>query len=161
MKIFVGLLVAAQLASCVPSLQARHGPGEEEEGGEGAAPAPAPAPAPAAAPAPAEAAPAPAAAGGATGAAAPAGCKPIKGDANFPTEAQWKEELPMAEPLADEGNQKNPDYRVTAESAEDVQKAVKFAAKHNIRLTVITSGHEWSQRCVPSRVSQVRADRFR
>jgi FAD/FMN-containing dehydrogenase len=35
-----------------------------------------------------------------------------------------------------------PDYRIRAKSYADVQSAVKFSAKHNIRLTVLTTGHD-------------------
>ncbi|KAK7420372.1 hypothetical protein QQX98_002795 [Neonectria punicea] len=35
-----------------------------------------------------------------------------------------------------------PNYRLRAESASDVQAAVRFASKHNIRLSVIATGHD-------------------
>jgi FAD/FMN-containing dehydrogenase len=36
-----------------------------------------------------------------------------------------------------------PDYTFRAKNIEDVQKAVKFAAGNNVRLSVIASGHDY------------------
>ncbi|KAJ3464888.1 hypothetical protein MRS44_009674 [Fusarium solani] len=35
-----------------------------------------------------------------------------------------------------------PDYRLQVKTVSDVQNAVRFATKHNIRLTVLTTGHD-------------------
>ena len=78
---------------------------------------------------------------------APAGCRLIHTDEGYPSDADFKAALPgvfkrpAVAPKGDEGNV-HPDYRLRAMSYADVQKAVDFARARNIRLTVITSGHD-------------------
>ena len=75
----------------------------------------------------------------------PAGCRALNTDVEFPSEAVWKAELPQAisrtKTLAD--YVKAPDYKVVAKKYSDVVDAVKFASKHNLRLSVIASGHDF------------------
>ncbi|KAF2428253.1 FAD-binding domain-containing protein [Tothia fuscella] len=75
----------------------------------------------------------------------PAGCRKVDTDVDWPAAAEWTKVLPEIAPRA-----KNlakgvyrPDYKVQAESVKDVQTAVKFAAQNNIRLTLITTGHDF------------------
>jgi hypothetical protein len=41
---------------------------------------------------------------------------------------------------------KHPDYRFVAKSAVDVEKAVTFATTHNVRISVINTGHDYMAR---------------
>jgi hypothetical protein len=75
---------------------------------------------------------------------APAGCFKLSTDADFPTPEIWKAALPGVIPKS--GNRAQADYRFRVKSASHVQKAVKFAKQHNVRVSVITSGHEFSGR---------------
>ncbi|KAL1595301.1 hypothetical protein SLS60_009991 [Paraconiothyrium brasiliense] len=77
----------------------------------------------------------------------PAGCRRLKTDAGWPTHAQWEAALPGV--VATNGSDQHgplPDYRLQARSIEDVQKAVRFAKDHNVRLSVLTTGHDQLQR---------------
>jgi FAD binding domain len=78
-------------------------------------------------------------------ASTPAGCRALNADAEFPSEEVWKKELPLAvsrtKTLAK--YVKAPDYKVVAMKYSDVADAVKFASKHNLRLSVIASGHDF------------------
>jgi hypothetical protein len=79
----------------------------------------------------------------------PAGCRILPGDQKWPTDAEWKAALPG---VIKRGEQKQdatrPDYHLSARSPADVQRAVNFASKHDIRLSVITTGHDFLSRCV-------------
>jgi len=74
---------------------------------------------------------------------APSGCNRLNIDSDWPSIETWVAALPNVQPLGNEGNQKHPDYRLAAKSYKDVQDAVTFCAKNKIRLTVITSGHDF------------------
>ena len=78
-------------------------------------------------------------------ATAPAGCRKLASDADWPAEAEWKKVLPDVEPRSKTlaAGVYHPDYNLRAESYKDVQAAVKFATANNIRLTLITSGHDF------------------
>jgi FAD/FMN-containing dehydrogenase len=41
---------------------------------------------------------------------------------------------------------KRPDYRFTATTVADVEKAVQFVTKYNLRLTIINTGHDYQGR---------------
>ncbi|KAL1592216.1 hypothetical protein SLS59_009872 [Nothophoma quercina] len=74
---------------------------------------------------------------------APPGCRKLNTDSDWPSVETWKEALPGV--VAGKGSDKYgtiPDYRLQAKSVEDVQQAVRFASQHNIRLAVITTGHD-------------------
>jgi FAD/FMN-containing dehydrogenase len=71
----------------------------------------------------------------------PAGCKKLSTDAGWPTPAEWMAAIPEVEPQKQINGSRTPEYVIRAESYEDVQSAVQFCAKNNIRLSVITSGH--------------------
>jgi hypothetical protein len=99
-------------------------------------------------PSPAKAPTAPKAPAPAAG-AAPADCKILSSDQGWPTTEVWKKAMPK---VATRGNVKvglaAPDYKVIATTAHEVQEAVKFAADHNIRLSVLNSGHDFLGRYV-------------
>jgi hypothetical protein len=75
----------------------------------------------------------------------PNGCRKIATDSDWPTPDQWRAALPEVEPSMKK-NGSHPDYVLRAETVNDVQQAVKFCAKNNIRLTVINSGHDFMGR---------------
>src|ERR1700760_877170 len=70
-------------------------------------------------------------------------CKAIPGDPTWPAASVWKQELPKAMLQGSKGTQKHATYRIDVETVDDVVAAVKFAAKHNIRLNVLNSGHDF------------------
>jgi hypothetical protein len=76
-----------------------------------------------------------------------ASCKLLPGDPKWPTDAQWKAALPNA---VKRGPQKKentrPDWHLSALNAADVQKAVDFANKNDLRLSIITTGHDFLSR---------------
>lgn len=74
---------------------------------------------------------------------APSGCRALPGDASWPADATWKSALPGVEARGAQTDAKRPDYRFDATSADDVAKAVKFAAQNNVRLSVLNSGHDF------------------
>lgn len=146
MKLFA-FLVAAQLAAGLP-----HGP-DEAPMAPAAAPAAKQAPKPATRPAPKPAAkpaspPAvnpvspPTVKAGPGQTTTPAGCRKLSTDVDWPAEGDWKKVLPeitaRSKTLAK--GVYRPDYKVQAESIKDVQEAVKFCVKNNVRLTVINTG---------------------
>jgi hypothetical protein len=74
---------------------------------------------------------------------APAGCKKLSTDADWPSVDVLKEELPGWEAPMPDGKMKHPDYVYEAKSVASVRRAVKFAAKHNIRLSILNTGHDF------------------
>jgi hypothetical protein len=74
---------------------------------------------------------------------APAACKKLKTDADWPSIDVINAELPGWEEPMPDGKKKHPDYIYEAKSVASVQRAVKFAAKHNVRLSIINSGHDF------------------
>jgi FAD/FMN-containing dehydrogenase len=80
----------------------------------------------------------------ATAIATPAGCKKLPGDDKWPTKEILDQELPGWEPrMAMNENGHHPNWIYDAKSVASVQRAVKFAAKHNVRISVINSGHDF------------------
>jgi hypothetical protein len=79
---------------------------------------------------------------------APDSCKVLPGDANWPSEETWKSELKGAEYRGAQQKWTAPDYAYEASRVTHVQNAVKFAAKHSIRLSIINSGHDFIGRYV-------------
>jgi FAD/FMN-containing dehydrogenase len=75
----------------------------------------------------------------------PAGCKKLSTDAGWPTPAEWTAAMPEVEPHKQTNGSRYPDYVLRAESYKDVQSAVQFCAKNDIRVSIITSGHVSSQ----------------
>jgi hypothetical protein len=76
-------------------------------------------------------------------------CKPNPGDPHWPADDVWQKELPNLEKApAANGKSTRADYTVTAKEPADVIAAVKFAAKHNVRLSIFNSGHDFHGRCM-------------
>jgi hypothetical protein len=74
---------------------------------------------------------------------APNGCRKLHTDIDWPALEVWQAALPgVVQGNSSDSNGPLPDYRFRVENACDVQTAVNFAREHNIRLTVITTGHD-------------------
>jgi len=78
----------------------------------------------------------------------PAGCRSLAGDSSWPAPDVWTKELPGVVPRgpANNKNQKHPDYRLSVKNAKDVQNALAFATKYNVRVSIINSGHDYMGR---------------
>ena len=70
-------------------------------------------------------------------------CKILPDDANWPAAEAWKENLKGVQAREKDATPGSPDYRFNANTVEKVQAAVKFAAKHNLRLSILNSGHDF------------------
>jgi hypothetical protein len=92
-------------------------------------------------------------------ATAPAGCRKLASDADWPADAEWKKALPDVESRSKTlaAGVYRPDYKIRAESYKDVQSAVKFATANNVRLTLITSGHDFPVRSRSFRIMGVKS----
>ncbi|KAK1509331.1 isoamyl alcohol oxidase [Colletotrichum costaricense] len=76
-------------------------------------------------------------------AVAPSGCSKLPTDDDWPTAEEWQARLPgIINQTSSDANGPLPNYRIRAKSYSEVQNAVKFAASKNIRLTIITTGHD-------------------
>src|ERR1700712_4018098 len=73
---------------------------------------------------------------------APADCRKLPADADWPPVAVWNSELKGNEPVMP-SKLKHPNYIYEASRVEHVQKAVNFVAKHNVRLSIINAGHDF------------------
>src|ERR1700760_3391110 len=77
----------------------------------------------------------------------PDGCRALKSDSNWPAPEVWKAALPGVTPLTPPpGRSVSPDYRLRVRTAEEVQKAINFCNEHNIRVSVIATGHDFMGR---------------
>jgi hypothetical protein len=75
---------------------------------------------------------------------APANCRKVSTDSDWPDREVWQKELDGVEVLMPiSKKQKHPDYIFQANKVQGVQRAVNFAAKHNVRLSIINSGHDF------------------
>jgi hypothetical protein len=72
---------------------------------------------------------------------APEGCTVLSTDADFPAPDVWAAALPGVLPRKlTRKSPARPDYRFTARSTADVERAVQFVTKHNLRLSIINTG---------------------
>jgi FAD/FMN-containing dehydrogenase len=80
---------------------------------------------------------------------APDGCRVVHTDKQWPANSVWKAALPnvLTRGVAKD-KLKHPDYRLEVKTPAEVQAAVKFATKHNIRLSILNSGHDFLGRLV-------------
>ncbi|KAF2663882.1 FAD-binding domain-containing protein [Microthyrium microscopicum] len=77
----------------------------------------------------------------------PGNCTVLKTDTTFPTLAQWQSALPGVLPRKVNWlGTARPDYRYIPKSASDVEKAVQFVTKHNLRISIINTGHDYQGR---------------
>ncbi|KAF2667400.1 FAD-binding domain-containing protein [Microthyrium microscopicum] len=70
-------------------------------------------------------------------------CKVIPGDSKWPTPEEWKEKLPTAQKQAEKGSMKHATYRIDVKTVDEVKAALEFVKKHNIRLSILNSGHDF------------------
>lgn len=75
---------------------------------------------------------------------APPGCKLLLSDKGWPEDSVWRSTFPGI--FRKLKGTEAPDYMVQAKSVADVQKVVNFAREHNVRLTIITTGHDFGGR---------------
>ncbi|KAF1982276.1 FAD-binding domain-containing protein [Aulographum hederae CBS 113979] len=81
----------------------------------------------------------------------PSGCRAIAGDASWPSPDVWTAALPGVMPrAAKDAKSGEPDYRFKPKTFADVQAAVNFAREHNVRLSVLNSGHDFLGRNMAS-----------
>lgn len=77
------------------------------------------------------------------GTTAPPGCRKLNVDSDWPAHEVWEAALPgVIHGNGSDVHGNKPDYCLRVRNNCDVEDAVKFAAKHNIRLSVITTGHD-------------------
>jgi hypothetical protein len=81
---------------------------------------------------------------------APRGCKKLLCDKGFPSENTFRDTFPGVYKKL-KGTY-GPDYMLQVKTVEDVQKGVRFARKHDLRLTVISTGHDFLGRFVITKV---------
>ena len=74
---------------------------------------------------------------------APPGCKKLPTDADWPTNGVLDEELKGWEPRLRNQTLKHPDWIYEVKTVASVQRAVKFASKHNVRISILNSGHDF------------------
>jgi hypothetical protein len=74
---------------------------------------------------------------------APSNCKRLPIDSDWPSVEVLNAELPGWEPWMPNQKLKHPDYIYDVKTVASVQKAVRFAAKYNIRISIINSGHDF------------------
>jgi hypothetical protein len=71
---------------------------------------------------------------------APANCKRLEIDSDFPTPDEWKAALRGVEPRGPQTNPTRPDYKYEANTVAKIQNAVKFSSSNNLRLAIMNSG---------------------
>jgi FAD/FMN-containing dehydrogenase len=81
-----------------------------------------------------------------TGVTAPPNCRKLPTDSDWPSVEVWNTELKGVEPLMSQTKLKHPNYVYEPTRVEHVIKAVKFVAKHNVRLSIINAGHDFMGR---------------
>jgi hypothetical protein len=75
---------------------------------------------------------------------APAGCKLLPSDKGWPVDEVWRKTFPgIYKKLR---GTFGPDWTYQAKNVQQVQNAVNFARERNVRLTVISTGHDFHGR---------------
>ena len=82
---------------------------------------------------------------------APAGCKLLPSDKGWPADEVWRQTFPGVYKKLK--GTVGPDWYFQVKSVEDVQKGVNFAREHNVRLTIISTGHDFMGRLVIYQIS--------
>jgi FAD/FMN-containing dehydrogenase len=76
----------------------------------------------------------------------PAECKVIPGDSAWPAPATWAQELPGVKEQKSGKGAEHANYRFDVNSVDQVIAAVKFTKRHNVRLSILNSGHDFHGR---------------
>jgi FAD/FMN-containing dehydrogenase len=71
------------------------------------------------------------------------GCKFLPSDIGWPSPEKWKS---LRGAIPKRPGTQGPDYSLIAKTVEDVQNAVNFARENNVRLAIITTGHDFHGR---------------
>jgi hypothetical protein len=74
---------------------------------------------------------------------APSNCKKLPIDSDWPSEETWKTELQGSTKRGPQKKWTTPDYTYLGNTVAKIQTAVKFAAKHSVRLSILSSGHDF------------------
>lgn len=73
----------------------------------------------------------------------PPNCRALHTDTDWPAREVWEASLPgVTLTNGSDAYGPLPDYRLQVNSIPEVQRAVRFATEHNIRITVLTTGHD-------------------
>jgi hypothetical protein len=75
---------------------------------------------------------------------APPGCKVLASDKSWPADDVWQKEFPKA--FKKMKGTEGPDWWIQPQSVQDIQKAVNFARERNVRLGIVTTGHDFHGR---------------
>jgi hypothetical protein len=75
---------------------------------------------------------------------APSGCKLLPSDKGWPADWKWRSTFPGV--FKKLKGTVGPDWMVQTKTVEDVQKVVNFARENNVRLTIISTGHDFHGR---------------
>jgi hypothetical protein len=74
---------------------------------------------------------------------APTNCKRLPIDSDWPSVEILNTELQGWEPRLPKQKLKHPNYVYEVKTVASVQRAVRFAAKYNMRLSILNSGHDF------------------
>jgi hypothetical protein len=77
-------------------------------------------------------------------ATAPEGCRKLASDSDWPAQSTFEAAIPGIQ--RERGCRTCPDYRIQAKTYDDVKNAIRFAARNNIRVSIIASGHDFLNR---------------
>jgi hypothetical protein len=75
---------------------------------------------------------------------APEGCKLLASDKGWPADWKWRSTFPGV--FKKLKGTVGPDWMVQAKTVGDVQKVVNFARENNVRLSIISTGHDFHGR---------------
>jgi FAD/FMN-containing dehydrogenase len=74
----------------------------------------------------------------------PVGCRAMITDETYPSPEVWKKELPTSEMRnVDLEGDGHTEYKIRPSTYQEVVEAVKFSSKHNLRLSIMNSGHDF------------------
>jgi FAD/FMN-containing dehydrogenase len=71
-------------------------------------------------------------------------CRKLATDPEFPTEETWKRAIPRI--TVRQPGDVGADYNLRAQNYAEIQAAVRFCSEHNVRLSIINSGHDFLAR---------------
>jgi hypothetical protein len=71
----------------------------------------------------------------------PPGCKKLPSDRGWPSDQVWRSAFPRV--FKKLRGTEAPDWFFQAKTVADVQRAFSFVREHNVRLTVISTGHDF------------------
>ncbi|KAF2429945.1 FAD-binding domain-containing protein [Tothia fuscella] len=72
-----------------------------------------------------------------------ASCLTVSGDAAWPAKSEWQKAMPEIETQKPKESWTQPPYRLDATTVAEVIAAINFTRQHNIRLSILNSGHDF------------------